>query len=109
MFDVKEFGKSIKTHRKKLKISAYNFAIAANIDFTYLSNIERGTNIPTIKTVVSILNAFNMSFSECINNTTINQKDRYKNIINCSLNTFDEKDLLYLLKIAETFHQGIEE
>lgn len=109
MNDLTKFGRCVKLHRQHLKINAYNFAIAANIDFTQLSNIERGTNIPTIRVVVAILNALNMSFAECVNETNIiDSKEKYKNFVSNSLDSFSDDDLLYLLEIAKTFHKNIE-
>jgi len=61
MFDEKELGKNVKRIRKLMCIKSYDFAITANLNYTHLSDIENGRNIPTAKTAINILNTLNFT------------------------------------------------
>lgn len=109
MFDYKEFGKFVKNNREKLKLSCFDLAITADINYSALSNIERGNIIPTTKTIVAILNALNKSFSdfECMEDNSI--KDTYKIMLERILNNMNKQDLLFLLNVAEIYKSGNED
>jgi len=109
MFDEKEFGKSVKRIRKLLCIKSYDFAIAANLNYTYLSNIENNKSIPTAKTAISILNTLNMTYEECINSDSFRIKETYKNIISNIINSMTEEDLIFLLQLIRIFKTNQEE
>lgn len=109
MFDEKEFGKSIRRIRKLMSIKSYDFAIAANINYTYLSNIENGKSIPTAKTAVAILNVLNMTYEECINSDSFKIKESYKNIISNIIDSMTEEDLTFLLQLIKIFKANSEE
>lgn len=108
MFDKNKFGKSIRNYRKSLGLSNYNFAIAANINYTHLSNIESGKKAITAKTAISILNILNLTFSECMEDSTSHLKEVYKNVISSSLDQLEEHDMDFILNVAKSFNANIE-
>lgn len=108
MFDEKEFGKNIKEIRESMSLSSYDFAIAANINYTYLSNIEHGKSIPTAKTAVAILNVLNMTYEECVNSNSFKIKESYKSIISNTLNLMNDDDLNFLLDLIRIFKANLE-
>ncbi len=66
MFDYVGFSKSIKFYRKKLGYSQEVFAEKIGIGYKYLGEIERGISKPSILTIIQILNAFHLTFEECL-------------------------------------------
>ena len=73
------------------------------MDFTYLSKIENGTAIPTIKTLVKIMNTLNISFKEFFGNE-ITSKQLYLDMIYKNLLNLTHNDLVYILEISDIFH-----
>ncbi len=101
MFHEKEFGKNIKRIREAMSMSNYDFAIAVDIDYSYLSNIECGRTIPTVKRVIAILNELNLTYEECIHSDFSKVKEFYHNNIRNKMNLLTEEDLNFLLQLIE--------
>lgn len=108
MFDQKKFGESIRNYRKRLGLTNYNFAIAANINYTHLSNIESGKKVVTAKTAIAILNILNLTFGECMEDSTSHLKEVYKNVISTSLDLLEDSDLDFILNVAKSFNTNVE-
>ena len=72
MFDKKLFGNRLRYYRKNKKITLDTLAEKVGIEPQYLSSIEAGKHIPTLKIIISILNALNIDYSTLINATDYN-------------------------------------
>ncbi len=100
MFNKTEIGENLKKYRLALGLSTYNFAIAIDLDYTYLSKIEKGVEIPTTKTMVRILNNLNISFKEFLN-SEVTTKKLYVEMIRKQLLNLTTDDLEYLSEIMK--------
>ena len=61
-----DIGAKIKEMRQKMKMSRKEFAKAAGISASYLSEIERGLKRPTVDIILKISKAFNLKISELL-------------------------------------------
>ena len=59
MVDYQAMGRRMKMKRRSMHLSQLDVAKAAQISPSYYGNIERGTRIPSIDTLVLIANALN--------------------------------------------------
>ena len=57
-------GEQIRYYRTKQNLSQEALALQAEINITYLGQVERGVKKPTIETLDKILTALNVSFEE---------------------------------------------
>ena len=58
----KDFGKNIRTLRKKKGLKISDIATALNIHTSYLGQIERGTKIPSVNVAINLVNYFEINF-----------------------------------------------
>ena len=66
--DINEiFGKKVMERRISLKISQETLANMANIDRTYLPDIEKGKRNVSLKIADKIAKALNVSLRACLN------------------------------------------
>ena len=59
-------GEVIKAYRKKIDVSQEELAYRANLDRTFVSRVERGLRQPTIKSLLQIAQALEISASELL-------------------------------------------
>lgn len=64
MFDYKFLGSRIKAIRTERKITQEKLAEAAGVGVTHISHIETGNSVPSLQTLVDILNALDCSADE---------------------------------------------
>jgi transcriptional regulator with XRE-family HTH domain len=64
--DLKQFGTEIKTVRKSKKIIQLQLASLCDIDIRTIQRIEKGEFNPSLRVLISIANAFEMSISNLI-------------------------------------------
>ncbi len=60
------FGMILRKYRKNRKLSQEDLALEADIDRTFLSELERGVRKPTINTVFALCYALKVKPSEMI-------------------------------------------
>jgi transcriptional regulator with XRE-family HTH domain len=60
------FGQSVATHRRKKELSQEQLAEKADLDRTYISDIERGIRNPGIKNVIRLAKALGITTSELV-------------------------------------------
>ncbi|MBE5787453.1 MAG: helix-turn-helix domain-containing protein [Clostridiales bacterium] len=60
MVDYVAMGRRIRARRRKLKLSQEQLAHLINVSPSFFGNIERGTRIPSIDTLVAIANALSI-------------------------------------------------
>lgn len=64
--DLKQFGTFIKTVRKSKKLSQLQFASLCDVDIRTIQRIEKGEFNPSLRVLIRIANAFEMSLSNLI-------------------------------------------
>ena len=63
---LRSFGQSVAKHRRARKLSQELLAERADLDRTYLSDIERGVRNPGIKNVILIAKALGITAAELL-------------------------------------------
>lgn len=64
--DLKQFGTEIKSLRKAKKITQLQLASLCDIDIRSIQRIEKGEFNPSLRVLIRIANAFEMSLSNLI-------------------------------------------
>ncbi len=64
--DLKQFGTEIKTVRKSKKITQLQLSSLCDVDIRTIQRIEKGEFNPSLRVLVRIANAFEMSLSSLI-------------------------------------------
>ncbi|MBT3478650.1 MAG: helix-turn-helix transcriptional regulator [Candidatus Marinimicrobia bacterium] len=62
-------GKTLRSLRKKAKLSQEELAEKCNLHRTYIGALERDEKSPTISTLTKIVNALNISMSDFFKRT----------------------------------------
>lgn len=66
MIDYKFMGARIKEARLNKKMTQEQLAEAAGVGMTHISHVETGNSIPSLQTVVEIINALDCSANEIL-------------------------------------------
>ena len=64
--DYAEIGSRIRAERTKQSISQEALAEKVDVGTTHISHIETGNTIPSLKTLIAIINALNLSADELL-------------------------------------------
>lgn len=64
--DLKQFGTEIKTVRKSKQLSQFQLASLCDVDIRTIQRIEKGEFNPSLRVLIRIANAFDMSLSNLI-------------------------------------------
>ena len=64
--DLKQFGTEIKTVRKSKKITQLQLSSLCDVDIRTIQRIEKGEFNPSLRALIRIANAFEMSLSNLI-------------------------------------------
>ncbi len=64
--DFTSIGKAIRKKRKQLKYTQAHLSALTDLGVTYISHIESGSTIPSLKTFVNILNSLDLSADEVL-------------------------------------------
>ena len=96
----KTFSLRMKEYRKLRAVSQEQLALKADINVSFLGQIERCTKKPTIETIDKILNALDVSYGEFFNfNNRVDNDTNYSVIdkITYELKTrsLEEQQLIY--------------
>ena len=79
------YGKCLREIRKSRNISIYYISKETGISQSYISNLERGKNIPTVETMRRILDTLGLTlaefFSEFDNDETLIVNEREREIV----------------------------
>ena len=60
------FGRAVKARRLQLKLSQESLAFHAGLHRTYISDIERGLKCPSLRVVIRIAYALDMSAPDLV-------------------------------------------
>ena len=66
MVDYKDIGSRIRAVRKQKQMSQKELADSVGVGVTHISHIETGNTIPSLKTVIDIINTLNCSADELL-------------------------------------------
>ena len=100
MFDYLMFRTKLKEKRLRLNLTLEQLAEKAEIDYSTLSKIENGVQNPTVTTVISILNAFNISVSEFFDDSNDEKELLIESIVQMILDC-DERDKRLFFEIIK--------
>jgi transcriptional regulator with XRE-family HTH domain len=64
--DLKQFGTEIKTVRKSKKITQLQLSSLCDVDIRTIQRIEKGEFNPSLRVLIRIANAFEMSLSSLV-------------------------------------------
>jgi len=62
MDECNAFGKVLREHRVRVGLSQEKLALSSNLDRSFISLLERGMRQPTLKTMLLLVDALDMSF-----------------------------------------------
>lgn len=64
--DAKKLGENLKTFRTKKNITQTGLAKNLDVDKSFISNIEKGKNNPTLSTITNLAKALEVSTNELL-------------------------------------------
>lgn len=102
LFESNILSQKIKEFRKKNNLTQEEFAELIDCNVKFLSRVETGKNNFFVHNIIKILNTFNISFDDLINNN-LDETIDYKNKIIEKVNfikskNYNEKILIDLVK-----------
>jgi transcriptional regulator with XRE-family HTH domain len=100
MFNYNEFGKGVRYFRKQNDLTLEKLAAKADTGIPYLIKIEKGQARPSLKMIINICNALQISISDCLSKDKGSDKFLYKQFKAKVLLTSDVNKQL-LLEIIE--------
>ncbi len=71
-------GKRIKEERKKANLTQEKFAEKINIGYKFLGNIERGEGVPSLETLIKIVEVLDISYDSLL---AYNKKESSKTLM----------------------------
>ena len=71
-----EIGKSLKAHRHAAEMSQETLGFEAEVDRTYVSQIERGVGNPSILTLAHLCHALGITLAELFATVTVSLEPR---------------------------------
>lgn len=104
MFDYKNFGLSIRELREHVGVSIEKLAEKAGIEYTTLQRIETLIDKPSYKTAVSLCNALEVCFSDCLSEDLDYRKIKLTQFENRlgALTDIQKKQLLEIIKLTNS-------
>ena len=92
-------GKRIRKFRLKKKLTLQYLAEQSDLTHTHLSNIEHGVHMPTLNTLISIMNALQINYSILADDS---QDDSvFANSIIDKLQDASEEELKFFIELLE--------
>ena len=97
-----DIGNRIKEERKKANLTQEEFAEKINIGYKFLGNIERGEGIPSLDTLIKIVEVLDISYDSLLSN----KKEVSKNILQIQhilsgLSDKRQKELIEAIKVIK--------
>jgi len=81
--DKVSFGNNVKKYRSLAKLTQGQLAEIVNCSDRHIGHIEKGQNVPSVETLVSIANALNVGIDRLIYDSLDNRTDYYNQELNC--------------------------
>jgi transcriptional regulator with XRE-family HTH domain len=93
-------GKRVRELRKMRKLTQERLAELAGVDISYLGNIERGTENPTVATLEKLADALSIKPHQILNFEHVLQGEKaLRRRLNQILDKCDENELQMILKM----------
>lgn len=108
IFANNRLGKFIRNGRLDLELTQEQLAEKLNCNLSYLGNIERGKNMPSLKLFCRIMQILNLSANEFIHPNRHAENSTYLQLIRL-LPQCTPKELNILLENAQTLMENREE
>ena len=108
IFSNNRLGKFIRNGRQDLKLTQEQLAEKLNCNLSYLGNIERGKNIPSLKLFCRIIQILSLSADEFIHQNLHAEDSTYLQLVRL-LPQYTPKELKILLENARTLLENREE
>ncbi len=107
-FSNNRLGLFIRNGRLDLKLTQEQLAEKLNCNLSYLGNIERGKNIPSLKMFCKIMQTLNLSADEFIHRKCHSENKTYYQLVQL-LSQCTPRELKILLENAQTLLANREE
>ena len=107
LFDYEAFRLKLILHRRNLRLTQEELGELSGISDKHISQIELGKHIPKLKTIISLLNAFNTNVSSFMSGESDTKKVIIENI-DKYLSEMSEKDKKFILELTKELNKGIE-
>nr|QGT51205.1 hypothetical protein Firmicute1046_2810 [uncultured Firmicutes bacterium] len=104
MFDYKNFGLSVRELREHMGVNIEKLAEKAGIEYATLQRIETLIDKASYKTAISICNALEVCFSDCLSEDLDYRKiklTQFKNRLG-ALSDIQKKQLLEIIKLTNS-------
>ena len=108
MFDYETFRVNLVLKRKALKVTQEDIANYADISEKNLSKIEKAKQEPNLPTVIGILNFFNSSVSQFMEQDNHNIEQALINKIKDYTCHFSKTEKEFLLELIKDFRKDIQ-
>ena len=102
MFDFELFRSQLKKYRLLNGYSHERISELVGIDNRTFGNIERGEQVPTLKTIIKLLNTFNTDYSSFMSNAEPDNRAILIKEINHSLSKLLDNDKRYVLWLSKS-------
>ena len=108
--NLRNIGKNIRQERKKQHLTIAQLAEKAEISDNFMGNIERGTDIPSLDTLIKISNALLIDMNEILKDELLIVKpiepvDKLDILIKNKLDKMNSKQKQYILEVIKDFEE----
>ena len=101
MFDKKLFGQKVKYYRNKQGLTLDNLSEKAGIGLNYLADIKQGRHVPTLKTIIGIVNSLDVTYTALTSNQT--EDDTLIQSIESKIKSLDDRAIRLLISIVKNY------
>ena len=105
---LERFGERIQAQRERLGLSRAEVARSAGITPAYLSMVEKGKKIPLAATILSILNALQMSADSAFMDSLIAAQEEKASYLHSNITQLAPEKRLIVLRYLELLIQSLE-
>lgn len=106
MIDYTAIGDRIRYRRRQQKWSQQTLAEKANVDTSYISQIERGVTHVSLPTLAAIASAFDCSLDELVSDSASSRQTFYVNSICSILEDASEEELSLATALIAALHDN---
>lgn len=98
-------GNRIREARENKKLTQEKLAEMVNMSQNAISNIESGRACPSLKSIVAITSALDISIDNLLAPKQTDKKQMYIHEINVKLNSMEEYELKYINKYFQLWNE----
>lgn len=101
LLDERIIGKRIFENRKQLEMSRETYSEKPDVSAGYIGLIENGINVPTLATLIKILNAYHIGSDELLNTQHIKPVNSNSNDAINKLQDLSAQEITYIYHIVQ--------